>query len=211
MVKGIGMVPVVAAFQADRAAMALLADEDLKVYLDGKIDVHEWYPAAHMVALLELIARVNLPEQSKQASFEFFGSVAAQRDLQGSQNTIYKTHRAEGAGWYRGAIKEEHRPHDYLRRAFGLYQLYYDSGEFALHRLDDRTVEAELVCDVDPSAELCMITTGYAQELHRSFAMPAKIAQASCRAFGDERCTWTVTFDEGVDVSSLQALPRRDG
>jgi hypothetical protein len=206
MIKGIGMLPVVTAFQAERAAMALLADAPLEPYLECAVDVHEWYPAQHMIDMLKLIARVNLPELGVQPAFEFFGSVAAQRDLQGVQDAVYKSHRTEAAGWYRGAVTEQHRPADYLRRAFGLYQLYYDQGEFRLTRMAERVVEAELVGQPTPIAEFCMITTGFARELQRVVKAPGKIELTACRAFGDARCTWTVSFDEGVDVSSLELL-----
>jgi len=211
MIKGIGMLPVVTAFQAEREATALLAEEAIKPYLDCKVDLQEWYPARHMIEMLKLVARINLPDLGTQAAFEFFGSVAAQRDLQGTQDNIYKTHRTEAAGWYRGAVTEQHRPADYLRRAFGLYQLYYDRGEFRLLRTATHTVEAELAADVEPIAEFCMITTGFANELNRAFKVPGRVEMTGCKAFGDARCTWSVTFDKSLDVSSLDAFPSAQG
>jgi hypothetical protein len=206
MIKGIGMLPVVTAFQAERTAMEVLADAALRPYLDCKVDIHEWYPARDMIEMLKLIARVNLPDLSTQAAFEFFGSVAAQRDLRGAQDTVYKSHRTEAAGWYRGAVTEQHRPADYLRRAFGLYQLYYDQGEYRLTRIAERTVEAELVGQPEAISEFCMITTGFAHELHRVFNVPGSVEMTGCKALGDARCVWTVMFDPSLDVSSLDSL-----
>jgi hypothetical protein len=64
---------------------------------------------------------------------------------------------------------------------------------------------------VEPIAEFCMITTGFANELNRAFKVPGRVEMTGCKAFGDARCTWNVAFDKSVDVSSLDAFPSAQG
>lgn len=203
--RGTGLIPAVAALQSDSEKYAQYLPEHLEHYLELRVDPNDWYPTEDVVALLQVFAHVELPDLSMEQRFQYFGAVSARRDLDGTQESVMEQFRTVDAGVWKGAVRKGQDYGDVVRRAFGMHQLYYDSGEFLLVRAAERLVTAQFV-DFPARRELCHLALGYAREIAVIVELPATIDLTACRAYGDDACMFSVAFADDADVSDLVSI-----
>lgn len=203
--KGTGLLPVVSAFRAERPILEPLLPEHLRHYIDEDVNVAGWYPVEDVFEMMRVMAKGLMPQVSTQRAFEYFGAVAAERDLQGKQDLVRETHRVV-AGFYEGAISKKHDLATTVRRACGLTQLYYDAGELVARRIGERTLSLRLVGQPFIGEEPCHVTRGYFLQILRMVGIHSGFEKVSCRARGDAQCEWHFVVPEGIDVASLKAF-----
>lgn len=206
-IKGTAMLPIVSAFRAERATLDPLLPAELQHYVDDDVNVAGWYPIEDVLALMRIMARGLMPQVETKRTFEYFGAVAAERDLQGKQDLVRETHRVT-AGFYEGAISKKHDLATTVRRACGLHQLYYDVGELVARRIDERTLALRTENQPFVGEELCHITRGYFLQILRIIGVQCDLEKVSCRARGDAVCEWHFVVPEGTDASSLKVFER---
>lgn len=206
-IKGTAMLPVVSALRAERATLEPMLPPELLHYIDDDVNVAGWYPIEDVLTLMRTMARGLMPEVETKRTFEYFGAVAAERDLQGKQDLVRETHRVT-AGFYEGAISKKHDLATTVRRACGLHQLYYDVGELVARRIGERTLALRTEHQPWVGEELCHITRGYFLQILRFIAVHSDLEKVSCRARGDAHCEWHFVVPEGIDVSSLKTFER---
>lgn len=204
-IKGTALLPIVSAFRAESATLDPMLPPQLRHYIDEDVDIAGWYPIEDVLELMRIMAKGLMPQVTTQRTFEYFGAVAAERDLQGKQDLVRETHRVI-AGFYEGAISKKHDLATTVRRACGLHQLYYDVGELIPRRIGERTLSLRTEHQPFVGEELCHITRGYFLQILRMIAVQSDLQKVSCRARGDAACEWHFVVPEGIDVSSLKAF-----
>jgi hypothetical protein len=134
--KGTGFVPVIASLKAHPRG-AREVPPALQHYLDRQILSTDWYPERDFMALTECLARI-LERDGMRDVWTYFGKVAAERDLKGTQQQVPAARRIAKAGIYRSfAQDEEIGVSTFLARMTMLWSLYHDSGRMVVGRSPD--------------------------------------------------------------------------
>lgn len=132
--KGTGFLPVIKSLNLNPAWRDAVP-ADLKYYLEDHVVTSAWYPEADYHVLLHLLAELVAQEGRVKDVWEYFGIVAAQRDLVGLQNLVPPSRRMEVAGIYRNFVGHEPTSIYSLFVRYGkLWSLYHDTGVASVSR-----------------------------------------------------------------------------
>lgn len=206
-IKGTALLPIASILRAERAKIEPMLAPHLLHYIDDDVRVANWYPIEDVLGLLRVLAVYLMPELPSQRTFELFGAVCAERDLQGKQDLMREEHRVT-AGFLEGAISKRHDLVTSVRRACGLHQLYYDAGEITVRRTGPRTLRLRNEGQPFVAEELCHLTRGFFRHVFRILGLQAQLETVSCRGRGDAECEWDMLLPADVDVSKLSAFER---
>lgn len=202
-VKGAALAGTVAALKPAAAKNPELVPEALRHYLSESIEVGNWYPFEHYLALMKILASTIDPASVKGDVYRSFGIIGARRDLQGTQDAVPEDQRAHQAAVYSGKLKGVTGLATLVRRGLHLRELYYSRGYYKVKRLAERKLLVTLH-DFPPCAELCAVSTGYLIEVFRTAKVTTWVERVSCRGNGDAECRWELRFDDKVDVTDLK-------
>ncbi|MBM4363644.1 MAG: hypothetical protein FJ104_13260 [Deltaproteobacteria bacterium] len=212
--KGTGFTPVLQALRSLPEPRGLLP-KDLWHYLDGAILATGWYPERHHTQLIEALARspevTRLAERSGAASvWQYFGRVAAQRDLAGDQDSLPPSTRTGGRGVYRGLLKPASDPEQVFARVRKLWSLYHDTGEIVVERVrdDDQTVVLSFRGYRFGGAGVEELQLAYVEQFLRLSGLAVVGSIRSSTARGDRRSEWALRLDPSPALTRfLAALP----
>jgi hypothetical protein len=133
MYKGTGFVPVISSLKAHPRGRGEVPAA-LQHYLDNPVLMTNWYPEKDFIALTECLAAL-IEQDGMKGVWTYFGKVAAERDLKGSQDRVPAARRARVAGVYRRfAADEAIGVGTWLTRMPALWALYHDTGRMVLGR-----------------------------------------------------------------------------
>lgn len=210
--KGTGFTPVLQALRSLPDARRLVP-KDLWHYLDGSVLATGWYPERHHTQLIEALARsdevARLVERSGAASvWQYFGRVAAQRDLAGDQEAVPPATRTGSSGVYRGLVKPESDPEQVFARVRKLWSLYHDTGEIVCERLrgDDQTVLLSFRGFRFTGTGVEELQLAYVEQFLRLSGFAATGSVRSSTARGDRRSEWAVRLDPSPALTRFLAM-----
>lgn len=204
--KGLLLEPVVQALVAERARVEPAVPEALRHYLDEAVYRGEWYPTADLIALLRVIIEVFGRGEPASRAFRYFGTVAAQRDLRGEQSLVPERMHTKKAGAFSGVIQPNQDLETLLRRAFGMWLVYHDAGEFVIERKGDGSMSVVQKGYPLVAEEHCFMITGYTHEVFRLAEIRCRFEKQTCRAHGDARCEWRLTYEDAVEAAPQRAV-----
>ena len=175
--KGMTLVGAVKYLRHRRAEALATLPRELHHYLDERIRTSAWYPERDLLELIRATAR--LVSGPIDQVLEIMGETSA------------REHAAVYGDLFTGSSTS---------RAFALWSTQHDTGE--LHMLEEapNRVRLEIIGYADPSREMCLVTQGYLKGvLIMNGASDLVVEKASCRIWGDDRCTWRASWKEMGD------------
>ena len=166
--KGIGLLPVVQALNADPRAQAHVPD-DLRHYLTAKLLPSAWYAEADYERLLQALASGIGRAKLGSDAWTYFGRAAARRDIAGSQEDVPARSRTEISGTYRNLLFPPGDVAGLFYRISKIWRLYHDSGQVSIarHAESSATVVVQLHDFSFSSRGLVDLQTGYMTEFAR--------------------------------------------
>ena len=210
--KGVGLLPVVRALRNVRGARELVQG-DLWRYLEQPILASGWYPERDYDILIQALASTVDPRRVGGNVWSYFGRVAAQRDLAGTEDDVPERSRTNAAGLYRRFLEGEGAdPGVFFQRLAKIWQLYHDSGrlEFARRRSARATVVARLNGFKYSVQGLVDLQTGYLAEFARLAGARMTVKLVRSTASGDPFCEWEFAIERTPALEQwLLALPER--
>jgi hypothetical protein len=146
----------------------------------------EWHPLAEFIDFMEVAERVTRAKD---------GALAREMGANGARQNL------------KGVVKRSlfylASPDYLLRRIAGLWQQFNDRGAMHLRHLDDRYGILEVEGVPEPHRLFCATLTGWTEVVAEAvgFIKP-QVQHRECRASGDERCLWHVTWAHKADGSA---------
>ena len=129
--KGIGLLPVVQALNAEPRAQAHVPD-DLRHYLTAKLLPSAWYPEADYERLLQALASGTGRTKRGGDVWTSFGRVAARRDIAGTEADVPIGSRTGISGTYRNLMFPPGDVAGLFYRIGKIWRLYHDSGQISI-------------------------------------------------------------------------------
>jgi len=176
-VKGSALEGAVRFLRSRRTEAVARTPEDLRHYLDERIQLAAWYPEEDLVDLIRVL--LDLMPADRDAALEAMGRQTARDHLDGAYG-----HLIEGGD-----------PRNLRIRAASLWSSMHDTGCMEVTDQSPGRVRIELSGYGHPSEELCKISRGYILEVLRLNGIPAEVTQRGCAVAGDPACAWEFTWD----------------
>jgi hypothetical protein len=203
--KGVVIEAIVAGLKPNADRVRSQLTPPLKRYLDEPVLASSWYPFEDYEALMDLLASTIDPELVPGDPYEFFGRVAAQRDIGGSQERVPEKQRAATAGVYRNTVLAGQGVAGQIRRVLGIRKHYFTMSSYDAKRTGERTLAIRGVDFPVASSGVCANVTGFLDEAFTMLHL-GHVTKVACKAAGNAECTWQLRVDPGVDVSELTAF-----
>jgi hypothetical protein len=145
----------------------------------------EWHPVAEFIQFMEVAERVLRARD---------GQLAREMGAHGARQNL------------RGVVKRSlfylASPDYLLRRIAGLWQQFNDRGAMHLRHLDDKYGHLEVEGVPEPHRLFCATLTGWTEVVAEAVGlMQPRVTHAECRADGDARCLWHVTWSRKADAT----------
>jgi hypothetical protein len=177
-VKGTNLIAAVKLLRRNREAALRSLPPELHRYLEGRVLPTDWYPEAHLVALLRAMA--PLLRDAGGDPFELMGRAALREHMDGVYEHLLKGGRSTLA-----------------RRVTALWQTQHDSGRLVMLDQGAGRARWELTEYGHPSREMCGTIRGYILEaLVATGYANVRIAKASCVVDGAQKCAWDSSWSE---------------
>ena len=180
--KGIGLLPVVQALNAEPRAQAHVPD-DLRHYLTLKLLPSAWYPEADYERLVQALASALGRAKRGSDVWTFFGRAAARRDIAGSEDEVPVGSRTGISGTYRNLMFPPGDVAGLFYRIGKIWSLYHDTGHVSIARDGERSavVVVQLHNFSFSARGLVDLQTGYMTEFARigGIAMQGELVRAA--------------------------------
>ncbi len=201
--------PVVTALRAHpRGPQSVPAS--LQHYLNRQLVATEWYPEDDLNALLQSLAQV-LAQDGMTDVWDYFGRVAAQRDLKGSQAAVPVERRVKTAGIYRPFARDQvTNVASLFLRLSKLWTLYHDAGRLLTGRSTSNDCGAVVrLVDFDlPTPGIVRMQTAYFCEYAHILGVniTSRVMRATCD--GAPFTEWEYSCERSAqNIESLALLP----
>jgi hypothetical protein len=208
--KGTGLLPIVKALAHHPAGPAAVPAE-LKHYLDDYVVSSGWYPEHDYHVLLHILAELVMKERRVPDVWEYFGKVAAQRDLSGVQSLIPARSRLHVAGIYRNFVSREATGiYSLFARLSKLWSLYHDTGKMDIGRgaTDAACVHVRVADFVFASRGVEDIQMAYCHEYARLTGNLLIGTLVSSSANGEPITEWRYTCERSPEIlEAIAQLP----
>jgi hypothetical protein len=209
MYKGTGFVPVISSLKAHpRGPTEVPAAQ--QHYLHSQVLATEWYPERDFMALTECLARI-LEADGMADVWTYFGRVAAERDLKGTQQRIPVARRVKKAGIYRRFAEDELLGiGTWLGRMTQLWTVYHDTGRLVVGRSTGcehdavfRVYEYQFL-----TAHFIQLLTAYWSEYLTIVGLRATLRFARTTSTAWAYGEWELSCEQTADVAhALSAFP----
>lgn len=152
-------------------------DDEFAEVLNGGVRMADWYSFEWYVALNEVLDR--LYGNGDLALVKTLGRHGADANL----TTIYRLFFKVGAvKWI-------------IARAARIWSMHYDTGQLLVREFPGEEVELEIVNFARPHRVHCLSVQGWAERAAElSGGTNVALREVSCRALGDERCRFRITW-----------------
>lgn len=151
----------------------------------------EWHPMSELCDFIRIAARVL--GLSDRAIAREVGAVGA---------------RSNTRGIMKRALFYLATPNFLLKRIAGMWSQFNDRGSMKLSHLDDEYAMIEVTGVPEPDAVFCGTLTGWVGVIAEAVGLVDPVGRhVECRARGDERCAWKVTWGGMQNEVSLHPPP----